>query len=51
MLRVPDGGEVVLSRAPVVAVQISRRQRAPVVADDDAIWIEHRHDFEHEVFT
>ena len=44
---VVDGVEFARGADPL-AIQILAHQGAPVVADDDAVWVQHRHYFEHE---
>ena len=36
------------TRAYPLSVQVLANQGAPIIADDDSIWVEHRYDFEHE---
>ena len=44
----PDSGEGVLEHGLVVAVEVTTRQRAAVVPDNHAVWIQHGHDLEHK---
>ena len=44
----PDGGKGVLEHGLVVAVEVTTRQRAAVVPDNHAVWIQHGHDLEHK---
>ena len=48
MFHVPHGGEAVLAGVAVVAVEVAGRQGAAVVADDDAVRVQHGHNLEDE---
>ena len=48
-LGVPDGGVRAFVRFRPHAVQIRPGERTPIVAVDDAVGVEHRHNLEHEV--
>lgn len=50
-LSVKDSRKCLLARLPEVSVEVSASQAAPVVAQDDTVWIEHWHDFEHKSTT
>ena len=49
--RVPDARKRFLENCLVVSIQVTARERAAVVADDNAVRIQHRHDLEYEVVS
>ena len=48
-LGVPDGGKAVPVWVAIVSVEVPTGQRAPVVADDDSVRVQHRDYLENQL--